>query len=1070
MPVPHAPADDDGPGGLAPAWLLRAVPDGLWMFDDEGRTTYANAQMVELLGIPADQVLGYSVFDALDEQGAADFRAHLAARRTPAGLAANNLVCLLLRPDGGWVWTLVSHGPVVDDDGVVRDWLYRVKDHSQTRALLADLEDRERKLVEAQEIARIGSWEADLTSGVSTWSPETYRLCHVDAATFEPSAEAFIGLFRPEDADRVRDAWSRVSGGEPVELDVQLPHGDGHGTWLRVRGVVTADDDGTPVRVGGTVQDVTAATEHSQGLEFLSRLAAVTNRAHSLAEVLASFEEAVGAYARWTGLLVTLHGRDGTTPLEPAPLPPDLRARCDRLAARAAEESAVVHEPGDQDGDTVLVGGPVRVRDRVVCTVVSDTHTTREPAPSDLAVFRQLLTLLAGVAERERSEQELSRARDEALGASRAKSEFLATMSHEIRTPLNGVIGLGELLRRTRLDDHQQRLAAGIDTSGRTLLALVNDVLDLSKIEAGHLDLEVVDFDPRLVVEQSVGLVADQARERGLALGVLVDADVPAQASGDPVRFGQVITNLAANAVKFTARGRVEVRARAWDLGEPGAAGVRIEVQDTGVGIAAEARERLFHAFTQADSSTTREFGGTGLGLAISSRIVAAMGGGIGVDSEPGTGSTFWFTAPFAAPAPVARAAPGPDQPQDAVAGLRVMVVDEDGATREQLASQLGTWRIEVHRAATGAQCLAELGAAADAGRPYDLVLLSQAAGDDSDAPTCRSVRRDPRHADVRLVLVCSPADRGEASLLVEAGVADAQLARPVLPSALLDLVATLGGQLPAPAAEDVSAAGAAPTPRPRRGRVLVVEDNPVNQLVAEGLLARLGYAVTLAENGSVAVAAVADDPGGFAAVLMDCQMPVMDGYDATRAIRALQTGGPRTPIIAMTAAAVAEERARCLAAGMDDFLPKPVDPELLATTLTRWTGPPPPSLPGPLAPAAEDRWERLLELLEVDVSLVRRMLERWDETVAAAPARLRRAADAGDAEELAAAAHWLKGSAGTLGLTEVAGLAGALERGAEHGAWPVTRADLAQPLAQLDDALARSRGDLEEFAAAHLP
>ncbi|GAA4675822.1 ATP-binding protein [Nocardioides nanhaiensis] len=1075
--MPPAPTPGDGPGDLAPAWLLRAVPDGLWMFDDEGRTTYANEQMAELLGIHPDQTLGYSVFDALDEQGAADFRTHLAARRTPGGLTATNLVCLLLRPDGSWVWTLVSHRPVIDDDGAVRGWLYRVKDHTQTRALLGDLEDRERKLVEAQEIARIGSWDADLLTGIATWSPETYRLCGVTPATFEPSARAFAALFRPEDTARLEDAWSRVTEGEPIELDVQLPRPDGRDAWLRVRGVVTADDDGVPVRVGGTVQDVTAATEHRQGLEFLSRLAVVTNRAHSLREVLGSFEDAVGEYSRWTGLLVTLHRSDGTTThLEPAPLPPDVRARCEGLADRAAAESTVVHDaagPAGPAGASVLVAGPVRVRDRVVCTVVSDTHTSAVPQPSDLGVFTQLLALLAGVAEREQAERALAGARDEALSASRAKSEFLATMSHEIRTPLNGVIGLGELLRRTALDDHQRRLAEGIDASGRTLLSLVNDVLDLSKVEAGRLELEVVDFDPRRVVEQSVALVADQARDRGLALRVLVEGDTPALVRGDPVRFGQVVTNLAANAVKFTLVGHVEVHVRAASgpRGEqPDGTGVHVEVRDTGVGIAEEARERLFQPFVQADSSTTREFGGTGLGLAISHRIVEALGGRIEVASTPGRGSSFAVTVPFA---PAVDLVPLPGHAR-LVAGARALVVDEDADERAHLVRQLATWQVVARGVATGAECLATLDAAHARGEPLEVVLLSQARGDAGEAPTCRAVRSDPRHTAVRLALVCAPADRGEAAALVEEGVVDGQLARPVLPSALHELLAVLTGRA-LPRAAQVVADGAAAAAPPVRGRVLVVEDNPVNQLVAEGLVRRLGFAPVVAENGSVAVAAVADEPAGFAAVLMDCQMPVMDGYDATRAIRALQAGGTRTPIVAMTAATVAEERARCLAAGMDDFVPKPVDPDLLAATLTRWTGPPPATTAttactaAASSPPAESRWERLLELREVDDALVLRMLERWHQTATSAPDRLRRAAEAGDPEELAAAAHWLKGSAGTLGLTEVAALADATERGAVQGAIEPSPTALVIPLSELEAALARSCRELEEFAAVHL-
>jgi signal transduction histidine kinase len=329
------------------------------------------------------------------------------------------------------------------------------------------------------------------------------------------------------------------------------------------------------------------------------------------------------------------------------------------------------------------------------------------PEEWETVTIAQATALFARVAERELSSERLAAARDEAMSASRAKSEFLATMSHEIRTPLNGVVGLSELLRRTDLTERQRRLAAGIEQAGQALLRLVNDILDISKIEAGRLDLEQVDFDPAQVVRQSAGLVAQAARSKALRLVTTLAPDLPDLVRGDPVRFGQVVSNLLSNAVKFTAEGEVVVRVgvepavavgvepAAEPSPQPEAAPtvVRVEVRDTGPGVAEGERGRLFEAFSQADSSTTRQFGGSGLGLAISRQIVGAMGGQIGVVSALGSGSTFWFTVTFELPR---HAAPGrPRTSQPSLEGVRVLVVDDSETNRLILAEQLGGWAAE---------------------------------------------------------------------------------------------------------------------------------------------------------------------------------------------------------------------------------------------------------------------------------------------------------------------------------------------------------------------------------------
>ncbi|MCY7401848.1 MAG: PAS domain-containing protein [Nocardioides sp.] len=541
----------------------------------------------------------------------------------------------------------MSQTPVRDDDGLFWGWLYRVRDHTKQREVIDDLQRRDLQFAEAQTTARIGTWERDLRSGRVDWSEEAYRLCGVEPDTLGPTAEAFFALLNPEDAATVRPLYQQMlEHDEPLNVERRLADEASKRTWLRVRGFVVRDGAGSPLRVGGTLQDITASKNHRLGLEFIVALAGAANEARSLHEMLGLTEVHVQPYAQWPAVLVA------------APVPRDddlffldaawsahsdeVRGFARELARETVASGRTVQRPGP--GGLVLVAGPALVGDRLACVIVADTGGTATAADSDLASFTQMLVILAQVSEREWAAKELAAARAQALGASRAKSDFLATMSHEIRTPLNGVIGLSELRCRTELTRHQQRLADGVDQAGRTLLALVNDILDLSKIEAGRLDLEAVDFDPRAVQEQSAGLLADRARQKGLELVISSAADVLSLVRGETVRFGQVITNLTANAVKFTTEGEVAIRAHG--AAEGRGSRIRVEVRDTGIGIAEEAQTRLFEAFTQADSSTTREYGGTGPGLAISKRIVSAMSGDIGVTSALGAGSASGSTSP----------------------------------------------------------------------------------------------------------------------------------------------------------------------------------------------------------------------------------------------------------------------------------------------------------------------------------------------------------------------------------------------------------------------------------------
>jgi PAS domain S-box-containing protein len=986
--------------------VLDAVPDALLMIGGDGHITFVNAHTEKLFGYQRSQLLGGHYGMLLPERfegRGEDIWDSLAV--DPSTRRAGTDMKLFGRHRDGTEFPIeVSFAPLGSSSGP--EIVASIRDVSERSRVDAELRDALSLLSATLESTADGILVVTADGRIAGSNERFAILWGIPAELRESRDDAKLMGFV---LDQLVDPGSFVEKVRELYADPEAESLD----MLDFRDGRTFERYSRPQRVGDEIvgrvwsfRDVTARRraqdQAREALEELQGLGAIVN---SSADAIVGMTPE-GVITSWNPGAERLYGYAAAEVMGR-----DVRSLIP--AHRREVDEAVLASV--TDGGAARSFETERVRKDGSIVPVS---LTLSPIRGENGI-RGIAKIAHDITERRAAEAELLAAREAALESSRLKSEFLATMSHEIRTPMNGVIGLTALLLDTPLDETQRKYAEGVQGAAGALLSLINDILDFSKLEAGKIDLDLSSFDPRLMVEEIAGLLAETAQGKDLELIAFCGPDVPPRLTGDAGRIRQILLNLASNAVKFTASGEVAIRVSAVEQHD-GTAVIRFEVSDTGIGIDPADHVRLFDSFSQADASTTRKYGGTGLGLAICRRLTQAMGGEIGLSSAPGAGSTFWFMLPL-----VLAEAPAVQEPpvSGLLAGLRVLVVDDNATNRLVLESQLNAWGLRPESVADARTALELARAAAVAGHPYDIAVLDMCMPGMDGLELAHELTADPDLRGIRLIMLTSTMNVSHDDLAA-AGIRES-LTKPVRGSEFHDrLVRLMTGPGGGPASAQVRAVR---PDMPARGRVLVVEDNEVNQLVAREMVARLGYEADVVADGAEAVSATA--VRSYAAVLMDCHMPIMDGFEATKAIRARGGQHTRLPIIAMTAGAQEEDRERCLAAGMDDYLTKPVDMAELDETLARWV---PRTAPhGGKSPAVDPvRLATLRELGPQDgQGLLPAAAEAFRQGVPNSLAALQHALDSRHWDVLEQAAHKLRGAAASIGATGAAALCQELEQ-----------------------------------------
>jgi len=777
--------------------------------------------------------------------------------------------------------------------------------------------DLNRRFSLAVDSAKIGVWDWDIAENRLAWDTRMFALYGVAEKDASRAYAVWKRGVHPDDRERGTVAIEQALRGEKdFEGEFRVVWPDGEIRHLMVSALVLRDADGKPLRMIGVNYDITERRLAEETRRNLARAVEQCPVTIVITDTDGTIEFVNPRFTELTGY--TSEEAIGQNPrvLKSGDTPPEVFAELwSTISTGKTWEGNFVNK--SKDGTLFW------------------EHAVISPLLDETGAITHYLAVKEDVTEKRKILEELTAARDTAEAATMAKSQFLATMSHEIRTPMNGVIGMAGLLLETELSDEQRGYAEIVNRSGENLLSLINDILDFSKIEAGRLDIEILNFDLRITLEDIVEMLTFRAQDAGLELICHIDPAVPTHLKGDPGRLRQIITNLAGNAIKFTHAGEVVIGAELEsEQGE--AVIIRFSVRDTGIGIPQSRLAAIFEPFTQADGSTTRKYGGTGLGLAICKQLTELMGGEIGIESEEGNGSTFWFTARFE------KQNDGEKKnivalPYADIKHNRILVVDDNATNRKLMATLLSDWGCSYELVADGMSALQSLRKAVAENKPFQIAMLDQEMPGMDGSELGRQVKADPQLQATLLIMVTSLAQRGEAAALEKIGFVG-YLSKPVRQSQLYSCIALALDRTRASAPSTALITRHTVAEVVNHGlRILLAEDNVINQKVAQSILGKLGYKADVVADGLEAVRAL--EMMDYDIVLMDCQMPEMDGFAATAVIRDPHSHvrNHLIPIIAMTANAMQGDREHCIAAGMNDYLTKPVKKDELAVMLERW-------------------------------------------------------------------------------------------------------------------------------------
>jgi len=1028
--------------------MADSCPLGIWVTDGQGRTLFANRAYRKFCGIASEEVEPDAWLFLLHPDDAAGFMESF--DRAIQGHKSFSGEQRVRRADGEWRWLESTAVPRFSPGGEFLGLVGTSQDITGRKQAEQALQSSEEQFRQLAENIRQVFWLKDPgTDGFLYVSPAFEQVWERSCDSIYKDPNSRLAAIHPDDLASSRTAFARQMQGEEVESEYRIRTPDGREKWIRGRTFPIRDRGGKLIRIAGIAEDITERKLHEEeliraranaeaaNLQLAAQHAALDNERNLLRTFIDNIPDWIFVKDTDSNFIVVNREFARCAGVEK---PEDLIGKSDRdlFPAEVAER---IYE---DDRAVIRSGRPMFNREETVEKSANKMSrillTTKVPLLDSQGHVTGIAGMARDITKRKAMEDELREGNRElqrsidranqlaldAQAANRSKSEFLANMSHEIRTPMNGVIGMNGLLLSTNMDAEQRHYAEVIDTCARSLLTVIDDILDFSKVEAGKLEIDAINFNLHVLMGDFAGMMAERVGDKPLEFVCAVAPDVKADLRGDPGRLRQVLQNLVSNAMKFTHQGEVVVRVELISETD-GDVELRFAVRDTGIGIPRDKQQILFTSFTQVDASTTRQYGGTGLGLAISKKLVGLMGGEIGFESKEGEGSTFWFTIRLAKQSPDRQA----NVHKVPVKGARVLVVDDNATNREVLTAQLQSWGAAVVAVESGATALACLRYAATTGSPFQVAVLDMMMPGMDGATLGRAILAEGALKAIPLVMMTSLGQRGDALCFKEIGFA-AYLIKPVRPSDLFDcLVNLLAGDRKAEPRSLITR-HSLQAARRSSARILLVEDNVTNQEVACGMLERMGWHADLARDGSEAVHAL--ETRAYDLVMMDVQMPVMDGYEATRRIRDPESMvlNHDIPIIATTAHAMAGDAEKCLNAGMSDYISKPIDPKILESHLEKWLTrkqhQPPVASPAasardshaqiPATPSAALVFnrEKFLERMMGDEEFAREVAAEFLKELPALVSILKQHVAQLDLEAIWKQAHKIKGSAANVG------------------------------------------------------